>query len=383
MKSFFRKMLNISDSDFNVIEIDAQKIIANFNYLKSRQRGAEIFPVLKANAYGHGLAEMGAILNYTSAPLVAVDNLAEAKIAWRNFKRQVLILGEMALSDYRLCDFRRTEFVVYSSEILRELARYKKRAKVHLFVNSGMNREGIKDLPDFIINNKKYLDKVEITGFCSHLSSADEDSIFNEVQEEKFMTDLETLRLAGYSPRWIHLGNSAALLRMSNPVLTAFRPGLALYGYSPFSDVETNDFDESGVLQPALRIFSRVVSVQNIKPDEVVSYNESYRATKETTIAVVPFGYFEGLDRRLSNKAEFLINGVSGSFLAPVAGKICMNLCCLDVDGEIVKKGDIVNIVSDRNSDPNSVLNLARQMNTVPHEFLVKLQPGLKRVIVR
>lgn len=383
MKNFFRKVLNPPTDDFNIIEIDAQKIIANFNYLKSRQGRAEIFPVLKANAYGHGLAEMCAILNYTSAPLVAVDNLAEAEIAWRNFKRQVLILGEMSPSAYSQCDLKRTEFVVYSSETLRQLARYHKRARVHLFVNSGMNREGIKDLPDFIINNKKYLDRVTITGFCSHLSSADEDSIFNEVQEEKFMTDLETLRLAGYNPRWIHLGNSAALLRLNNPALTAFRPGLALYGYSPFSDLETTNFDESSDLQPALRIFSRIVSVQAVKPDEVVSYNESYRTTRETTIAVVPFGYFEGLDRRLSNKAEFLVMGTLNSFWSPVAGKVCMNLCCLDVDGEPVKKGDLVNIVSDRSSDRNSVLNLARQMNTVPHEFLVKLQPSLRRVIVR
>jgi alanine racemase len=294
MINFFRQLLKPKYETLNKIEIDAKKIIANFNYLKEQQGSAKIFPVLKSNAYGHGLKEMCLILNQTDAPMVIVDSFPEAQIAWRYFKEKVLILGEMPLKAYSYCDFKRTEFVIYNSETLKYLSHYGKRAKVHLFVNSGMNREGIKDLARFIELNKNYLDKVDLTGLCSHLASADEQSILNQTQETAFIDSLDILRSAGYFPRWIHLGNSAGLLSLRNKLLTAYRPGLALYGYNPFSDSEESEFEKNKRLQPALKVISRIVSIQRVLPDEPVSYNESYHAARETNIAIVPFGYFEG-----------------------------------------------------------------------------------------
>jgi len=382
MINFFRQLLKPKYETLNKIEIDAKKIIANFNYLKERQGSAKIFPVLKSNAYGHGLKEMCLILNQTDAPMVIVDSFPEAQIAWRYFKEKVLILGEMPLKAYSYCDFKRTEFVIYNSETLKHLSRYGKRAKIHLFVNSGMNREGIKDLARFIELNKNYLDKVDLTGLCSHLASADEQSILNQTQETAFIDSLDILRSAGYFPRWIHLGNSAGLLSLRNKLLTAYRPGLALYGYNPFSDSEKSEFEKNKQLQPALKVISRIVSIQKVLPDEPVSYNESYHAAKETNIAIIPFGYFEGLDRRLSNKAEFLVLSLNSAIWTPIAGKVCMNLTCLDVDGRTVQKGDPVIIVSDQVKDKNSVLNLSRLMNTIPYEFLVRLQPSVRREII-
>jgi len=382
MINFFRQLFKPKYETLNKIEIDAKKILANYEYLKNQQGSAEIFPVLKSNAYGHGLKEMCLILNQSSAPLVIVDSFPEAQIAWRYFKRNVLILGEMPLDAYSYCDFKRTEFAVYDGETLKLLARYRKKARIHLFVNSGMNREGIKDINEFIKVNNKYLDRVEVTGLCSHLASADEQSILNQTQEKEFINSLECLRAAGYFPKWVHLGNSAGLLTLNNKLLTAYRPGLALYGYSPFSDFDDSDFEANSALQPALKVTSRVVSVQNLLPGESVSYNESYRASRETNIAIIPFGYFEGLDRRLSNKAEFNVVGGNNSFWAPVAGRVCMNLTCLDVNSQNVQKGDLVVIVSSNKEDRNSVLKISHLMNTVPYEFLVRLQPNIRREIV-
>jgi len=380
--NFFRQLVKPKYETLNKIEIDAKKIIANFNYLKDRQGSAAIFPVLKSNAYGHGLKEMCQIVNCTSAPLVIVDSFPEAQIAWKYFKRKVLILGEMPLQAYDYCNFDRTEFVVYNDKTLKYLSRYGKKIKVHLFVNSGMNREGIKNLKQFIELNKAYLDKVEVIGLCSHLASAEEQSILNQAQEDEFIKSLNDLRAAGYSPRWVHLGNSAGLLTLTNKLLTAYRPGLALYGYNPLSDAEDSEFDINLALQPALKVISKIVSVQKVMPNEPVSYNETYRATKEMNIAVIPFGYFEGLDRRLSNKAEFYITSPSTSFWAPIAGKVCMNLTCLDADGHNVQKGDRVIIISDEKDDNNSVLSLAKLMNTIPYELLVRLQPSIRREIM-
>lgn len=382
MINFLRKLLKPKYDTLNIIKIDAKKILANFEYLKKRQGSAELFPVLKSNAYGHGLKEMCLILNQTSAPMVAVDSFPEAQIAWKNFRRKVLILGEMPLRAYDYCHLNKTEFVIYNDRTLKHLARYKKRAKVHLFFNSGMNREGIKDMASFIANNKKNLEAVDVVGFCSHLSSAEENSVFNQEQENKFFQGLMILREAGYFPTWIHLGNSAAALTLENTLLTAYRPGLALYGYDPIDDEEYGGFRPNNRLQPALELFSTIIFIQNLLPDEVVSYNASFRTTKETNVGIIPFGYFEGLDRRLSNKAEFCVIHVRDRIWVKIAGKVCMNMTCLDLGQGDIRKGDAVMIISSQKNDPNSAQALAKLMGTIPYEVLVKLQANIRREII-
>lgn len=379
MINFFRKLIKPKYDTLNVIEVDAAKLLANFHYLKGLQPGAEIFPVLKSNAYGHGLKEVCHILNKAKPALVVVDSYPEAQIAYRYFKGDILILGEMPHAAYDYCKLGRTEFVVYNEETLRYLStKYGKRARIHLFFNSGMNREGIKDMESFVAKNKEYLDKVRVNGLCSHLASADQESGLNQEQEDNFRQALDMLEAAGYKPRWVHLGNSAAVFTFKNDFLTAYRPGLAFYGYSPFA----GDREEGNALQPALEVFSHIVSVQELKVLESVSYNETYRTSQETNIGTIPFGYFEGLDRRLSNRAKFLVGSGEDRFWARIAGKVCMNLTCLELGQNKPKIGDIVQIVSADREDPNSVHSLAALCDTIPYEFLVKLQANIRREII-
>src|SRR5680860_37388 len=377
MINILRKIIKPKYDTLNHIEIDAEKIIANYNYLKSLQEEAEIFPVLKSNAYGHGLKEICTILNYTSAKMVAVDSYPEAQIVYRYFKGKVLILGEMPLGAYRYAKLKKTEFVVYNEETLRHLSRYKKRARIHLFINTGMNREGIKNIGKFIHENKKYLDKVDITGLCSHFVAADSRSLMNSSQEDIFMKSLDKLRSAGYFPRWVHIGNSAAIFWNDNRLLTAFRPGIASYGYNPLNTPD----DATVALQPALEVFSQVVSIQDVVSGDTVSYGGDYRVKNSGQIAIIPFGYFEGLDRRLSNTAQFLVQA-NENFLAKIAGIVCMNMTCLDVDKENIQIGDEVQIVSNKKDDVNSVENISALMDTISYEFLAKLQANIKKIII-
>lgn len=377
MINLLRKLKKPKYDTLNRIEIDAKKIIANYNILKSLQKEAEIFPVLKANAYGHGLKEICQILNYTTAKMVVVDSYPEAQIAYKYFKGKVLILGEMPLKAYRYAKLKRTEFVVYNEATLRYLSRYKKRAKIHLFINTGMNREGIKFVSKFLGDNKSYLDKVTISGLCSHFVAADDRSLLNSSQEDMFMEALDKIRSAGYFPPHVHIGNSAAVFWNDNRLLTAFRPGLAIYGYNPLNSHE----DSVESLQPALEVYSQVVSIQEVQTGETVSYGNEYKVKEYTQIAVIPFGYFEGLDRRLSNLAQFLVLA-NNYFTVPVAGKVCMNMTCLDVGNENIQIGDEVKIVSSNKQDLNSVENLANLMDTIPYEFLAKLQANVRRVIL-
>jgi len=176
---------------------------------------------------------------------------------------------------------------------------------------------------------------------------------------------------------------------LHNPLLTAYRPGLAFYGYSPFiseqgkkEEGEKEDEIEEA-LRPALEIYSQLVSIQDLKFGEGVSYNETYRARQDTRIGVIPFGYFEALDRRLSNSAKFLVLSSAGQFWAPIAGRVCMNLCCLDINHHEAHLGDLVQIVSSNPEDPNSVVNLSFLSGTIPYEFLAKIQANIRREVVK
>ncbi|MEI6835824.1 MAG: alanine racemase [Candidatus Falkowbacteria bacterium] len=364
----------------NEIRIGRQQILDNYKVLEASQPQAAIFPVLKSNAYGHGLKELCLILNDSRAPFVIVDSFPEAQIVYHYFKRKVLILGEMPAKAYSYCNLKRSEFCIYNKESLSALAELG-RARVHLFVNSGMNREGIKDLESFLMENAELLKRVEITGLCSHLAASEEVSNLNHQQLEKFLDDLNILRSKGFNPKWVHLGNSAAIFSFNHPALTAYRSGLALYGYSPYGE-DSVYFSKTSNLKPALRLSSTVVSLQSLRVNDVVSYNGTYQAQAEGKIAVIPFGYYEGLNRGLSNLASLIWEKSGRREYLKIAGRICMNLCCLAVGDLDVKIGDEIEIISGNNLDKNSLNNLSKISGHIPYELLVGLQSNIRRIIV-
>lgn len=367
MINFLRSLSRPKYDSLNRIEIIADNILYNYRYLSFLRPEAEIFPVLKANAYGHGLKEVCRILNRSQAKMVAVDSFPEAQIVYRNFKGKVLILEEMPLPAYRYCNFRRTEFCVYNSSTIKYLATKHPGVKIHLFLNSGMNREGLKDVKTFIDQNKEYLKHLVIKGICSHLASAEEET---EQQENTFLSMIDYLKEQGIKGDHIHIGNSAGIFTTKNKAYNAFRAGLALYGYGYGSEN----------LKPALRLISKIVAICDVLPGEIVSYGRDYVIANKTRLALIPFGYYEGLDRRLS--AMNLGFRVKGQEVA-IAGKVSMNLTVLDIfNNQDINIGDEVELVSLDSSAKNSVNNIAAAMGTIPYEFLVKLQANIRRLII-
>lgn len=382
MIQFIKQLIKPKYDTLNVVKIKADNLLANFNYLSSLQERAEIFPVLKSNAYGHGLKEVCQILDKSKAKMLAVDSYPEAQIAYKYFKGKVLIIGEMPLKAYSYTKINRSEFVVYSSDLLKYLSRYGKKANIHLFYNSGMNREGIGNIDYFLSENKEYLDKVNVVGFCSHLASADTESEINDKQKNNFFIALEKVQKAGYNPKYVHLGNSAAVFTTQDERLTAFRPGLAFYGYSPFSgDLEEKLKIKTEVLRPALEIYSKIISIQKINEGDNVSYNESFEAKEAGSIGIIPFGYFEGLDRRFSNEAIFEVLSEK-PFYAKIAGKVCMNLSCLDLGQNKVKENDFVRIISMDKNKMNFLPNMSRICGGSIYECLIRINANIRREVI-
>ncbi len=384
---FIEKIKNLIKAKYptlNRLEIIADNLLSNLKFLQSIKKEAEIIPVLKANAYGHGLKEVAKILNQGNIKRVAVDSFPESQIVNTYFKGKVLIIGEMSKEAYSYLDFKNTEIVVYNVETLKILANFRKKIKVHLFYNSGMNREGIKDIDQFLREAKKYLDKVSVVGFCSHLASAESDEKLNQKQASKFFQSLDKLQEIGYNPKLIHLGNSAGLFTLKDKRLNAYRVGLSFYGYHTFTKDSENYHLANNNLKPALRLISKIVSSYNLQADEIVSYKATYKVQKDDCqIVTIPFGYFEGLSWNLSNsKLKAKIKSGEELIDVELVGRISMNLSCWRVLSEkTVKVGDELILVSEKKNSLNSLENIAKLSDSFIYESLTRFRENIRRVI--
>lgn len=380
---FLREVKRPKYESLNKIEIHKNHILENITFLSCLYPAATLIPVLKSNAYGHGLKQIASILEATDLPLLAVDSFPEALALYSTSSKNILVLGEHLPSVYQYFDPRRTEFCVYNIETLRHISQVHKKPRVHLFVNTGMHREGIGDLPYFLHQVRSFSKDIEIVGICSHFASADITSDLNQKQKERFSSAVRILKISGLAPhlKYIHLGNSAGIFHTDLDFTTTFRSGYAMYGYNPFSP--THEFyTKSNNLKPALRVFSHIVALQKICKGESVSYNETWKAKEDTIIAVIAFGYADGLRRGLSNKG-FCYVGKDKEKCVPVVGNVCMNLTCLDIGcDESIKIGDEVEVFSDDPNKKNSFYNVASQLDTIPYEIMTGLNPMTRRIIV-
>lgn len=363
----------------NTIYISRSAIIHNLNLLQKLQPNTALFPVIKSNAYGHGLKEMAKIFDKTDVSYLVVDSYPEYAIVKKYSTKNILLLGETLPENYRFFDPKRVTFCVYNLQTLEKLGRRWKDIKIHIFINTGMYREWANPhtLWDYIKLLQKY-PKLQLEWVLSHFHSADatgEQSLHTQIAA--FKKAYYTFLDAGYTPIYRYIANSAWLLKIDDEFFNAARPWLALYGYNPLQP-DDEYYERGKKLQPALRVTSRVVALQEVWPNQGVSYEYQRIAPTATTIAVIPFGYAEWLARSSSNQITFSRKGKK----VQQVGRITMNLSSVDVANYNVSLGDEIEIVSDKVNAHNSMTALANKSNTIVYESLVKLDPKIRRVVV-
>lgn len=363
----------------NTITIDRKAILHNLSYLQSLHPSDQVIPVLKSNGYGHGLKQMCQILKDSELPMVAVDSFPEYQIVKKHMKQKILLLGETDVRNYKHFNRKRASFAVYNMSTLQGIIDYKKSARVHIFLNTWMNREGLQlhEMDEFL---KLLQDApwVTVEWVMSHFASADDvDPTVTHLQIENFKRMYEKIKEAGFDAQYRHISASAGALKVYDEFFNVQRVGLALYGYNPLREGDQY-YAKWEVLQPALRICSSVVSLQDIGQWEGVGYNFTYEAPGDTRIATLPFGYFEGLPRVLLNNRQVKWKDV----YLPVVGTISMNLCCANVAEYDVAIGDMVEIVSTTRASLNTISHMAKASGMISYELLVKLAPSVKRKLV-
>lgn len=377
-RSSFSKTFDVC----NEISISQSNLYSNINYLKKNQK---LIPVLKSNAYGHGLKEIAQLLNQSDIEIACVDGYFEALEIKDIFKKEILVLGYIKPENFQNINTERFSFVIHDIEILDVLIRLSRKIKIHIELNTGMNRHGIKVFNNNFDEFKNFVNRVgqsklEIEGVMSHFYDADNiDNSSLHAQVELFDNAVKLMLDKGIRPKYIHIANSSGLIKTKSRYANSVRSGIGLFGINPLSKNDKFFSEYENNLKPVLELSSEITKIIKIKKDESVSYNASFRADKDIQIGVIPIGYFEGIPRELSNKGFVKIN----SKYYKIVGKICMNHTMINLDDNLkeVRVGDKVVIISSDPNDKNSLKTICADFSLFSYEVLVKLNESVRRVV--
>ena len=340
----------------------------------------QIIAVVKANAYGHGARRVAATLERAGATMLAVADIEEGvDLRKSGIRAPILIFGALSVSDLDGVfdhDLTPTISSPAAGHALQDAAGKRGTTlRYHLKIDTGMNRLGFRhdnlrrSLPPLLASHNLVIDAVH-----THFGSADEpgNTLF-ETQRSRFDAASRILDELGAGPRLRHAANSAALLRDSRVWFDFVRPGLLLYGLVPPPLASTI------ALQPVMSLTSQVVAVKGVRVGESVGYGGRFVAERPVTLAVIPAGYADGLDRRLEQHGFVLIRGRR----AKVVGAVSMDMLTVDVtDIDAVGPGDEVVFLGSQGREPQQTIDareMANWIDTIPYEILCRLGSRVER----
>ncbi len=375
------KILQLFKKDYqslNKISVSKDNILHNYHYLSSLEKRVKVAPVLKSNGYGHGITNVGKILDPENAPFFCVDSLYEAyELLKAKVKTPILITGYTDPENLKVKKLP-FSYAVFTLDLAKAINDYQSLAGVHVFVDTGMHREGItvEELPKFLEEIKK-LSNIKIEGLMSHLASSEsnKDPLFlNQIKQ--FKKAKEIFKKMEINPKWFHISATGSIVNpQTRPIIAGVsnlaRAGLALYGYSS-STPDKN-------LKPALTLTTKIAQIKKVSKGERLGYDGTYTAKKDMLIGVLPIGYYDGVDRRLSNKGVCLVDNIECS----IPGKVSMNLNIIDLSNvPNPRTGQEVIVYSANPKDKNSLGNAAKICKTIPYDLLVNLAETTRRIII-
>ncbi len=386
-------------------EISRSRLVGNFSQLRSlAQRNSygdrcDLLAVVKADAYGHAVSLCAPWLVEAGAQWLGVTSVEEGAAVRRLCpEARILVMSGLlngeaaALLDARLVP---TVWDLRHFEILAEAANQRSLRPggipVHLEIDTGMSRQGVHFATVELaaaLDRLRAVPALQLEGVYTHFASPEVlDAEQNSQQMTRFQHAIGQIAAAGLRPRWIHAGNSATLLgqRQMEPLVALaktldakllLRPGLALYGYAlPFVGEPSAELPIQ--LQPILAWKTAIASLRTVETGMRIGYNGTFTAPAKMLLALLPVGYADGLNRKLSNRGHVLIGGTA----APIVGRISMDLTVVDVsDAPDAAIGDGVVILGEQNGVRVTADDHARWAETIPYEILCAIGARVPRV---
>jgi alanine racemase len=356
----------------------SKRALSNYRSVQACHPEARICPVIKSNAYGHGLSPISTLVDTLQSPFLCVDSLYEAyEVQKLHVRTPIFIMGYTKPENFIV---KKLPFsiAVFDSDTLDALSAYQHECPIHIKLDTGMSRYGVRieDLRSFVRYAK--MKKLRIDGLFSHFADADNKNSMTMTnrQIQVYKEGVSLLAQEGVMPRWRHISASAGSFKVFDTTFTMIRLGIALYGINPL-DPEDPSYDRI-ILKPVLSFCSTITQIKKLMKGDTVGYNAIFTAKKTMKIAIIPAGYFEGIDRRLSNIGYVMVNQTA----CPIIGRVSMNISAIDITkAGKVTVGDTCFVYSDNRDSIASIPYQAKKAKTIPYELLVHLNASIYREI--
>ncbi len=369
------------------VEISSSRLINNLREYSRIAPKKGLAPVLKSNAYGHGLIEVAGIIEKEMmsreipvCPFFVVDSYFEA-IALRagRIKTPLLVIGYSRPETIVNSSLKNISFTISNLETLKSIAGVKKPLSIHLKFDTGMHRQGF---PQNEIREVCWIVKanpqITLRGICSHLCDADNsDPAFTKNQILTWNNLVKKMEAEFPSLEYIHLSATDGLRYNREISANVSRLGLGLYGLADIG--RYSETDRPNIL-PVLELKTIITGIKQLKNGQTIGYGNTFKANHDMTIATIPVGYYEGLDVDLSNKGSVEVGQEKA--ICPIIGRISMNISTIDIshisDPHI---GLPVTVISNNPKSPCSIREISKLCDGIPYEIAVHVPAHLKRVI--
>ncbi len=365
------------------IEISKKALLNNIFVIKKRLKPKTKFmAVVKANAYGHGLLEVAKTIK-SKVDYFAVYNFLDAVLLRQNkISKPILVLGRSFANQIPLALKHDIEITISTIDLLKAAKKIsgKKKLIIHLCIDSGMGRDGFvfsdikKVLP--LLKNKN----IEVKGLYSHFASADQRSFdsYSKKQVAELLKWKKELNEIGLNPI-IHISASAGVfIKDFECQFDLVRVGLSLYGLWVSPEVRQLNEKETELL-PVLSWKTKISEIKFLPKGSSISYGCTHILKRDSKIAILPIGYFDGVSRVSSNKGFVIVNGIK----VPQLGRVTMNIIIVDVtDVKEVKEGDLATVIGCDKNEKILADDWANWSQTSNYEVVTRLNPALKRVVI-
>ncbi len=378
----------------SIIEISKSALESNLKFLKQKiGTHTKYCSVVKGNAYGHGIIEFVTLSMSCGVNYFAVYSTDEAYQIATHFKKrpEIYILGYVENEAIEWAIKEGIEFCVFDMGRLESALKYakklKKKAKIHIELETGMNRTGFEEKGIIAAGEliQKNADLFDVRGACTHFAGAE--SMANNFRVAQQIGNFHKLMLTvgrtGMKPAYQHMACSAAVMNYPETISNMVRVGIMQYGFWPNAETHvrysgdkerTNKF-----IKRVITWKSKVMSVKKVKKGEFIGYGTSYLAHNNMTVAFIPVGYAHGYSRNLSNTGKVLIRGAE----APVIGIVNMNMTTVDITHiDSVEKGTEVVLIGAQKNKTVSVFSFSEMSNQLNYEMLTRLPKDIPRIIV-
>jgi alanine racemase len=366
------------------LQVDLARLRDNYHVIARHVAPARVMPVLKANAYGHGLVAVAKMLEGVKPLALAVAYLEEAlRLREAGIRTPVLVLG--GIVGAQIPRFLEHDLTLTASSVdkllaIEECAAARRvKARVHLKIDTGMERIGTHwYTAQRLLEASLRMRHVEVEGVFTHFANADAPDLTHaRLQLERFHEALRFYERHSLPVPLRHAANSGAILQLPESHLDVVRPGILFFGATPAADVPL-----TLPVKQALRWVTQVVFFKVVKAGNPVSYGSAWAPTADTRVITLPVGYGDGYRRSMSGRAEVIVHGRR----VPVVGRICMDQIMADIGQGSAYNGDEVVLLGESSPGGGAAIrieDLAAWGNTIPHEVLTSINMRVPRVYRR